>query len=77
MHMETSDNFQKFEWKKKKKKKRNEKGMKKITAIEKKKEIKKGHKKVKLKTNKGLQEGIFTFIFLIFVISFAYYWKKE
>ena len=36
MHMETSDNFQKFELKKKKKK-RNEKGMKKITAIENKK----------------------------------------
>ena len=61
MQMETSDNFQKFELKKKRKE------MKKITAIEKNHEIiKKRHKKVKLKTNKGLQEGIFIFYFFNF-----------
>ena len=47
------------------KKKRKE--IKKITAIEKNHEIiKKRHKKVKLKTNKGLQEGIFIFYFFNF-----------
>lgn len=60
MQMETSDNFQKLEWKKKKK--WNEKGMKRITAIEKKEIKKKRRIKVKLKTNKGLQEGIFIFL---------------